>query len=99
MRVDIRAFIEKRYKLILAGLAALIVLLGTANMILFNPLKLTTGQTPSWWKVIESVETGKGYKTCQKGYVPNCELTDQYTAIREPVPVLLFALVGRLMTY
>ena len=96
MKVDIHSLIEKRYKLILAGLAALVVLLGITNMMLFNPLKLTTGQTPSWWEIIESVEMGKGYKTCQKSYVPNCELTNQYTAIREPAPILLFALVGRL---
>jgi hypothetical protein len=87
--------IEKSHKFILGGLAVLVLVFGSVSM-LVKPINLNSGQTTSWWGVIKNVETGRGYKACQENYVPNCKLTDQYTATREPVPVLLFALVGLL---
>jgi 4-amino-4-deoxy-L-arabinose transferase-like glycosyltransferase len=59
-----------------------------------KPIDLEGGQTASWWAVITNVETGRGYKACADNYVPNCQHTNQDTAMREPIPVLLFALVG-----
>lgn len=59
-------------------------------------IDLEGGQTQSWWEIAHNLETGAGYKACNDYYVPNCGLTEQFTAMREPLPVLTFALVGRL---
>lgn len=59
-------------------------------------IDLEGGQTQSWWEIAYNVETGAGYKACNDYYVPNCGITEQFTAMREPLPVLVFALVGRL---
>lgn len=57
---------------------------------------LTLSSDSSWWLIIQKVEAGQGYKACDPAYIPNCAITDQTTAMREPLPVLFFALVGRL---
>jgi len=59
-------------------------------------IDLEGGQTQSWWEIAHNVETGAGYKACNDYYVPNCGITEQFTAMREPLPVFVFALVGRL---
>ena len=59
-------------------------------------IDLKGGQTQSWWEIAHNVETGVGYKACNDYYIPNCASTEQFTAMREPLPVLLFALVGRI---
>jgi 4-amino-4-deoxy-L-arabinose transferase-like glycosyltransferase len=61
-----------------------------------RPMVLTEGGSSTWWMITKSVEDGRGYKSCEEAYVPNCRITDQTTAIREPFPVLLYALVGKI---
>jgi 4-amino-4-deoxy-L-arabinose transferase-like glycosyltransferase len=46
--------------------------------------------------IIQNVESGKGYKACADNYIPNCNITDQTTAMREPVPIIFFVLLGKL---
>jgi 4-amino-4-deoxy-L-arabinose transferase-like glycosyltransferase len=57
-------------------------------------LRLSDGISSTWWMIIQNVESGRGYKGCDVKYIPNCDLTDQTTAMREPVPVFFFALLG-----
>ena len=61
-----------------------------------RPLDLTEGLNPNWWEIIHNLETGNGYKGCETSYFPGCKATAQITAIREPVPVFLYALFARL---
>ncbi len=94
MKYDIPSWLEKQYRRILIVCTGLIIVVGIVLMQV-KMIELDSGQTRSWWEIIHNVETGRGYKACNEGYVPNCRLTNQYTAIREPLPVYLFALVGR----
>jgi len=94
-RFKISGFIGNNYKtLILLNLLFLIVL--DLFVILQRPLDLSDGVSSTWWMIIKNVETGNGYKACEAAYIPNCDITDQTTAIREPLPVFVFALVGKI---
>ena len=49
-----------------------------------------------WWQIALHVARGQGYVACKPLYFPFCDDANQATAMREPLPVLLFALVARL---
>lgn len=74
--------------LILILLLALVLTVGHLRM---SPISLTTGETDTWWPVVDSIEDGHGYAACFPGYFPFCGPTNRMTAAREPAPVLLFA--------
>lgn len=92
---QIKPFVRTHYRGVLVVFVLLSIVLDLGRM-WAKPFDLTSGQTESWWEIAHKVEAGIGYKSCNLSYVPNCELTDQRTAIREPIPVLFFALVGKL---
>jgi hypothetical protein len=94
-RKQLVAFLKSRYLLVLGFLTACAILLDLA-VIAVRPLDLQTGGNITWWKIIHSVENGRGYKACDESYVPNCLITDQRTAMREPLPVFAYALVSEL---
>jgi 4-amino-4-deoxy-L-arabinose transferase-like glycosyltransferase len=50
--------------------------------------------TNLWWQIELNVSHGRGYVGCAPDYFPFCGSTNQVTATREPVPVLLFATVA-----
>jgi len=53
---------------------------------------LGLGQTDNFWPIANNLLDGKGYSLCYPFYFPNCpEGEATPTAMREPVPVLLFA--------
>lgn len=52
------------------------------------------GRENLWWQVALSVARGHGYMGCGVAYFPFCGPSNQVTAAREPVPVLLFASVA-----
>lgn len=85
--------LNRRYKLFLL-LCILCMILLDLVVILARPLDLTEGGSSTWWMITKNLENGNGYKACDEAYVPNCMLTDQTTAIREPLPVLIYALLG-----
>lgn len=91
--VRVQEFIDKYHKLLLL-LSLLLVFVGDAYVISRRPLHLTDGVSSTWWMIIQNVEAGKGYKACADNYIPNCNITDQSTAMREPVPVFFFVLLG-----
>ncbi|NJC98814.1 MAG: glycosyltransferase family 39 protein, partial [Anaerolineae bacterium] len=85
--------LNRRYKLFLL-LCILCMILLDLVVILARPLDLTEVGSSTWWMITKNLENGNGYKACEEAYVPNCMLTDQTTAIREPLPVLIYALLG-----
>ena len=93
--VKVEAMLLERYKLILALSMALVIFLGFSVMSV-RPLDLTEGLNPNWWEIIHNVEIGNGYKGCETSYFPGCQLTPQETAMREPLPVLMYVLMARL---
>ena len=44
------------------------------------------------WAIASNLINGKGYSACATDYFPFCNSTNQATAMREPIPVLLMAL-------
>lgn len=47
-----------------------------------------------WWQIAVNVARGDGYVSCKPMYFPFCGPANQVTAMREPLPVLLFALIA-----
>jgi len=95
LSVKVEAMLLKHYKLILVLSMALVIFLGLSVMSV-RPLDLSEGLNPNWWEIIHNVEIGNGYKGCETSYFPSCKLTSQETAMREPLPVLMYALMARL---
>jgi dolichyl-phosphate-mannose-protein mannosyltransferase len=48
-----------------------------------------------WSQIALNVANGQGYVSCDQDYFPFCGPTNQVTAAREPLPVLLFAALAR----
>jgi 4-amino-4-deoxy-L-arabinose transferase-like glycosyltransferase len=93
--VRIQEFVNKYHKQLLL-VSLLFVFVVDTYVISQRPLHLSDGVSSTWWMIIQNVEAGKGYKACADNYIPNCDITDQTTAMREPVPVYFFVLLGRL---
>ena len=59
-----------------------------------SPPSMADDQTNTWWPVSLSVADGHGYVECLPIYFPFCGPGDEASAMREPVPVYLFAAVA-----
>lgn len=84
-------WLETRSRTALAIACAIALVLGLwkANS---QESPMTLGQTDNFWPIANNLLDGKGYSLCYPFYFPFCtngEATP--TAMREPVPVLLFA--------
>ena len=77
-------------------LILLITLCITVPRLWLRPISLTDGDTATWWPVVDNVAHGRGYTECIPSYFPYCSPTNNVSAAREPVPVLLFAGLARL---
>src|SRR5215216_1060141 len=49
-----------------------------------------------WWQIAIHVARGEGYIACQPIYFPFCGPGNQVTAMREPLPVLIYTLIAKL---
>jgi 4-amino-4-deoxy-L-arabinose transferase-like glycosyltransferase len=57
-----------------------------------HPVNMELGQTDNFWPIANNLLDGKGYSLCYPFYFPFCPGSEATpTAMREPVPVLLFA--------
>lgn len=75
----------------------LFILVGVFMVFLINwglPPTIQSGSSDTWWVIVQNLIHGKGYSLCVTRYFPFCGPTNQITAMREPAPVLLFALVA-----
>ncbi len=60
------------------------------------PPALNAGENDTWWTIALNLIHGHGYSLCLTRYFPFCGPSNQITAAREPLPVLLFAGVALL---
>ena len=88
-------FLRKNAKIVLLALIVLSLGIDIGRLHEKN-ISLEGAQTQSWWEIAYNVETGIGYKACNDSYIPNCASTEQFTAMREPLPILIFALTGKI---
>ena len=75
----------------------MILLLGillSAVVIANHPPSMKSGETDSWWAIVLNLIHGNGYSLCLTQYFPFCGSSNQVTAMREPAPVLMFAMVA-----
>lgn len=80
---------------ILAGIAALGVAIGSMRLHT-TPPSLGGDQTNTWWPASLHVANGDGFVDCLPIYFPFCGPGNEATAMREPIPVYLFAGVAAL---
>ena len=78
--------------LLLILLVALI--LGLVHLWLYPPSHHFNWEN-RWWQIAVHVARGEGYVACKTIYFPFCGPDNQITAMREPLPTLLFAIVAR----
>jgi 4-amino-4-deoxy-L-arabinose transferase-like glycosyltransferase len=78
------------------GVVLILGILLAGISMLHHPPSLKSGETDSWWMIALNLNHGHGYSLCLKQYFPFCGPSNQVTAMREPLPVFLFALVARL---
>ncbi len=81
-----------RYLVFLAELTWL----GGILVLWLRPPALANGETVSWWTTALNLVHGHGYSFCDQYYFPFCGPTNQISAAREPLPVLLFVGVAGL---
>jgi 4-amino-4-deoxy-L-arabinose transferase-like glycosyltransferase len=76
-------------------LLALILVFGVITSLILNrdrlPPVLDAGENDTWWVIALNLARGDGYSLCLTRYFPFCGPSNQLTATREPLPVLLFA--------
>lgn len=86
----------ERHPLRSLGLIIILALVMDAGRIWTDLPIRKLGPVEDWWSLALNVAHGRGYVYCDRDYFPFCGPTNQVTAEREPVPVLLFAAVARL---
>lgn len=85
------SLLDRRPKLILGIACALSALLGLQR-IWSHPINFQAGQTDNFWPIANHLLDGQGYSLCYPLYFPFCAHGDATpTAMREPVPVLIYA--------
>ncbi len=83
--------IDRWEKAILVCVIALSVVLGIWR-VNSQQLSIDAGQTDNFWPIVDHLLDGEGYTLCYPLYFPFCPGQQAPpTAMREPVPVLLFA--------
>lgn len=86
-------WVEERPAAALLLLLLLTLLLGVMQLWL-HPPSVEFNWNNRWWQIAVNVARGDGYVACKTTYFPFCGDANQITAMREPLPVLLFALIA-----
>src|SRR6266540_977368 len=101
-RTSVRSWLERWLTFIDAHpfyILTLILVLAVVASIALNleslPPEPTAGENDTWWSMALNLIHGQGYSVCLTRYFPFCGPSNQLTATREPLPVLLFAGVAR----
>jgi hypothetical protein len=87
------ALLDRHPKLILLSLLVLTLILGMIKLRI-DPPSPEFNWDNRWWQIALHVVRGEGYVACQSIYFPFCGPTNQVTAMREPLPVFVYALIA-----
>jgi hypothetical protein len=88
-------WVEERPAPALLLIMLLVLILGIAKLWL-HPPSFEFNWENRWWQIAVNLARGDGYVACKTIYFPFCDSANQVTAMREPLPVLLFALIALL---
>ncbi|MBI5353695.1 MAG: glycosyltransferase family 39 protein [Chloroflexi bacterium] len=91
----IETILKDHSNLALILLVSITLLAGSYYLRLIPP-DFNNGETVSWWGIATNLVRGYGYSLCNQYYFPFCTAASSATAMREPAPVLLFAVVAKL---
>lgn len=83
--------VEKSSSLWFAGIMVIAFVIA-AHTFLTHEEASTFTTNNGTWNIASNLMNGKGYSACDSNYFPFCSSTNQVTAMREPIPVLLMAL-------
>lgn len=89
------AWIDRHSAQILLLLLAVTLILGVIKLRI-DPPSPEFNWDNRWWQIALHVARGEGYLACQPIYFPFCGPTNQVTAMREPLPVFVYALIALL---
>jgi dolichyl-phosphate-mannose-protein mannosyltransferase len=88
---------DRRWRRAVIGFV-LAAVIANGGWLMTHPPGPLSGETPHWWPIVLNVAGGKGYVGCFPEYFPSCSgIPDWPTATREPLPVLLFAVVAKVL--
>lgn len=87
------AWVEDRPASALLLIMLLTVALGIVQLWL-HPPGFEFNWENRWWQIALNVARGDGYVSCKTIYFPFCGPENQVTAMREPLPVLLFSFIA-----
>jgi 4-amino-4-deoxy-L-arabinose transferase-like glycosyltransferase len=76
------------------GMLLILGVLFSVIVMASHPPSLRSGETDSWWIIALNLKHGHGYSLCLRQYFPFCGRSNPVTAMREPVPVFLFAMAA-----
>jgi hypothetical protein len=88
-------WVERRPAPALLLIMLLVLILGIAQL-WWHPPSFEFNWENRWWQIAVNVARGDGYVACKNIYFPFCGPVNQVTAMREPLPVLLFASIALL---
>jgi 4-amino-4-deoxy-L-arabinose transferase-like glycosyltransferase len=88
-----RAWVDKHPALVLLSILLFALILGVIKLRIDPPSPEFNWEN-RWWQIALNVTRGEGYVSCKPDYFPFCGPGNQVTAMREPLPVLFFALVA-----
>jgi 4-amino-4-deoxy-L-arabinose transferase-like glycosyltransferase len=87
------AWVDERPVPALLAILLFVSILGLAHL-WWHPPDLASNWENRWWQIGVNIARGDGYVACKPIYFPFCGPANQVTAMREPLPVLLFALIA-----
>lgn len=82
--------IEERSVLWLSGIMIVALLIAVQTFLTHEEATTFTTNNGTW-NIASNLMNGKGYSACDSNYFPFCSPSNQVTAMREPIPVLLMA--------
>jgi hypothetical protein len=87
------AWIDRHPAIVLVSIVLFALILGLIKLRIDPPSPEFNWEN-RWWQIAINVVHGEGFISCKPNYFPFCGPTNQVTAMREPLPVLLFALIA-----
>src|SRR5687768_12270545 len=87
------AWIDKHPVLVLLSILLFALILGAIKLRIDPPSPEFNWEN-RWWQIAVNIARGEGYISCKPNYFPFCGPGNQVTAMREPLPVLAFAMIA-----
>lgn len=87
------AWVDSHPALVLLSILIFALVLGVIKLRIDPPSPEFNWEN-RWWQIALNVARGEGYISCKPNYFPFCGPGNEATAMREPLPVLSFALIA-----